>query len=107
MKSIALDLMGGMGWDGVAMVEFKLDEKDGKPKLMEVNGRFGQLPLSIAPGVGFPCLPCTMATEGDGEPVFGDGVWVGCRPARAILWDLLLSAASLRDGGGREGLRWN
>jgi len=82
------------------MVDFKLDAKDGAPKLMEVNGRFGQLPLSIAPGVGFPCLPCTMATEGSGDPVFGDGAWVGCGLARAIFRDLLLSVASLRDGGG-------
>lgn len=99
--------MGGMGWHDVAMVEFKLDTKDGGPKLVEVKGRFGLLPLLIAPGVGFPCLPCTMATEENVDPVFGDGAWVGCRPARAIPRDLLLSAASLRDGRGRERWRWN
>ena len=100
MKNITLDLMGGMGWHGVAMVEFKLDINDGVPELMEVNGRFGQLPLSIAPGVDLPYLPCTMATEGGGDPVFEDCARVGCRPARAILRDLLLSVASLKDGGG-------
>ena len=93
-----------MEWHGVAMVDFKLDAKDGVPELMEVNGRFGQLPLSIAPGVGFPdvgfaYLPGTMATEGDVDPVFGDCARVGCRPVRAILRDLLCHAA-LRDGGG-------
>ena len=72
--------------------------------LIEVTGRFGQLPLSIAPGVGFPCLPCTMVTEGDVDPAFGDCARVGCRPVRAILRDLLCHAASLRNGGGGSGV---
>ena len=37
------------------MVEFKLDERDGLPKLMEINGRFwGSLQLAIDAGVNFP-----------------------------------------------------
>ena len=86
------------------MVDFKLDAKDGVPELMAVNGRFGQLPLSIAPGVDLPYLPCTMVTEGDVDPVFGDCARVGCRPVRAILRDLLCHAASLRNGGGGSGV---
>jgi hypothetical protein len=41
-----------------------------------------------------------MTAEGGIDPAYGDGARVGCRPARAILRDLLLSVASLRDGGG-------
>ena len=78
--------------------------------LIEVTGRFGHPPLSIAPGVGFPIVGFSgvgfpyllhkMVTEGDVDPVFGDCARVGCRPVRAIPRDLLRHAASLRDGGG-------
>ena len=39
------------------MVEFKVDERDNIPKLMEINGRFwGSLQLAIDAGVDFPAL---------------------------------------------------
>lgn len=42
-------------WHGVAMVEFKQDRRDGRPKLMEINGRFwGSLQLAIDAGMDFP-----------------------------------------------------
>ena len=50
-----------IGWNGVAMVEFK---KKDKPCLMEINGRFwGSLPLAINAGVDFPYL-CTLMLLG-------------------------------------------
>ena len=50
-------LLKAVGWNGVAMVEFKRDQRDGKAKLMEINGRFwGSLQLAIACGVNFPSL---------------------------------------------------
>jgi predicted ATP-grasp superfamily ATP-dependent carboligase len=50
-------LLSAVGWDGVAMVEFKRDQRDGRAKLMEINGRFwGSLQLAIACGVDFPAL---------------------------------------------------
>ncbi len=50
-------LLSAVEWDGVAMVEFKRDRRDGKAKLMEINGRFwGSLQLAIACGVDFPSL---------------------------------------------------
>jgi predicted ATP-grasp superfamily ATP-dependent carboligase len=50
-------LLSAVGWDGVAMVEFKRDQRDGRAKLMEINGRFwGSLQLAIACGVDFPGL---------------------------------------------------
>jgi predicted ATP-grasp superfamily ATP-dependent carboligase len=63
-ESIAVDphareyserLLRDLHWHGVAMVEFKRDERDGLPKLMEINGRFwGSLQLAIEAGVDFP-----------------------------------------------------
>jgi predicted ATP-grasp superfamily ATP-dependent carboligase len=48
-------LLEELQWQGVAMVEFKVDSRDGVPKLMEVNGRFwGSLQLAIDAGVDFP-----------------------------------------------------
>jgi len=55
--SSAEKLLCALHWNGVAMVEFKRDERDGKPKLMEINGRFwGSLQLAIDAGVDFPNL---------------------------------------------------
>ena len=50
-------LLTAIGWKGVAMVEFKRDVRDGRAKLMEINGRFwGSLQLAISAGVDFPTL---------------------------------------------------
>jgi predicted ATP-grasp superfamily ATP-dependent carboligase len=96
LKNIALDLMEKIEWHGVAMVEFKLDKKDGEPKLMEINGRFwGSLPLSIASGVDFPYLLYKMVTEGDVEPVFEYKTGVKCR--WLIHGDILWFISSLND----------
>jgi len=66
----AVKLLKEMGWQGVAMLEFKLDEKSGKVKLIEVNGRFwGSLPLAIYAGVDFPYLLYKAVIEGDVNPV--------------------------------------
>ncbi len=46
---------GALDWTGVAMVEFKLDARDGVAKLMEINGRFwGSLQLADRRGRRFP-----------------------------------------------------
>jgi len=56
-------------WVGVAMAEFKVDPRDGRPKLLEVNPRFwGSLHHAIVCGVDFPWLLCRMAVEGDVDP---------------------------------------
>lgn len=61
----ATDLLGSIHWSGVAMVEFKYDEKENIHKLIEVNARFwGSLQLAISSGVDFPFLLFKMATGG-------------------------------------------
>ena len=48
-------LLIDMDWDGIAMVEFRLDEATGSYALMEVNGRFwGSLPTAMHAGAAFP-----------------------------------------------------
>lgn len=58
----AVKILGGNRWSGVAMVEFKIDQRDGIPKLMEVNARFwGSLQLAVSSGVDFPYLLYRLA----------------------------------------------
>ncbi len=63
-------LLDAFGWCGVAMVEYKLDERTGTPYLMEVNGRFwGSLQLAINAGVDFPSLLVDVALGNARPPV--------------------------------------
>lgn len=63
-------LLEHVGWNGVAMVEFKEDRETGTPYLMEVNARFwGSLQLAIDAGVDFPRLLVELATGQPVEPV--------------------------------------
>jgi predicted ATP-grasp superfamily ATP-dependent carboligase len=68
-KSYAL--LKVLGWQGVAMVEYKVDRRDGQPKLMEVNGRFwGSLQLAIDAGMNFPVLLYRLAMGEEVPPQF-------------------------------------
>lgn len=63
----SLALLRRFEWQGVAMIEYKVDATDGRPYLMEINGRFwGSLQLAIDAGVDFPRLLLDAAT---GKPV--------------------------------------
>lgn len=54
LLALAERLLGGLSYDGVAMVEFRVDEA-GRPFLMEINGRlWGSLALALHAGVDFP-----------------------------------------------------
>lgn len=65
----ATRLLEEIGWQGVAMVEFKQDSRDGVPRLMEINGRFwGSLQLAIDAGVDFPALLVDSVTGREVQP---------------------------------------
>lgn len=71
-------LLEHFGWQGVAMVEYKVDERTGTPMLMEINGRFwGSLQLAVDAGVDFPRLLIECA-EGR-PPAAPAGYQVGTR----------------------------
>jgi predicted ATP-grasp superfamily ATP-dependent carboligase len=62
-------LLESFGWRGVAMIEYKLDERTGTPFIMEINGRFwGSLQLAIDAGVDFPSL---LVARAEGDAVLG------------------------------------
>ena len=66
----SMALLRSYGWQGVAMVEYKLDSTTGDAYLMEVNGRFwGSLQLAIDAGVDFPRLLVDLTSGRAVEPV--------------------------------------
>ena len=79
----ATRLLGNVRWNGVAMVEFKIDERDNVPKLLEVNARFwGSLQLAVSSGVDFPFLLVRMAR---GDEISG---FVDYRMGMKVRWEL-------------------
>lgn len=80
IRDMARSLLQALKWFGVAMVEFKVDPRDGVPKLMEINPRFwGSLALAVEAGVNFPHLLYRMSRGEDFSPVERYKVGVRCR----------------------------
>lgn len=70
LRARAERFLAALDWHGPAQLEFKLDARDGAPRLIDVNTRFwGTLDLSIQAGANFPLLACHLATRGDVEPL--------------------------------------
>jgi len=72
-----LHLLHSVGWEGVAMVEFKRSAASGESYLMEVNGRFwGSLQLAVDAGVDFPRMLIDMLLKRPfmGTPPYRIGV---------------------------------
>ena len=63
-RDCAQRLLDDLRWQGIAMVEFKVDARDDVPRLMEINGRFwGSLQLAIDAGIDFPSILLETLTE--------------------------------------------
>ena len=95
IEDAAEQILTHVKYHGVAMVEFKYDEKKKKGWLIEVNPRFwGSIGLAIQSGVDFPYLLYRMAVDGDVPPVmeYVNGVKV-----RWIMGDLQGIAEQLKN----------
>jgi predicted ATP-grasp superfamily ATP-dependent carboligase len=80
IMELGLSLFKSLNWAGVGMVDFKVDPRDGIPKLMEINPRFwGSLQLAIVSGVDFPYLILRMARGESFEPILRYNVGKRCR----------------------------
>lgn len=80
LQELATRLLDRLDWHGPAQVEFKRDERDGEPKLMEINPRFwGTLDLAVRAGIDFPTLAVRLALDGDVEPCFDYRAGLRCR----------------------------
>lgn len=104
----AESLLSHLRWHGVAMVEFKRDDRDGSLRLMEINGRFwGSLQLAIDAGVDFPALVARMAQGEAVDPVLSYRVGVRTRwflgDLDALLAILTRSPARLHLPAGHPG----
>lgn len=63
-------IMSHLKWHGVAMVEFRIDQKTQKPYFLEINPRFwGSLNEAVCSGVDFPYLLYQVARNETVQPV--------------------------------------
>jgi len=80
LVKIAFHLLERIKWSGVAMVEFRIDKRDGTPKLMEINPRFwGSLQLSILAGADFPYMLYKLIMNDNLLPKLNFKCGVQCR----------------------------
>jgi len=71
MEAYSQKLLDYLGWNGVAMVEYKYDKLKKKGWFIEVNPRFwGSLALPYYSGMDFPYLYYKILKEGDIKPAF-------------------------------------
>ncbi len=65
MERTGAALLGSLGWNGVAEVDFRWDGQTAEPVLIEVNPRFwGGLTQSVASGWDYPYLLYRLAIDG-------------------------------------------
>ena len=71
MEKVAADLMGSLGWHGVAELDFRWEgTPEARPRLIEVNPRFfGGLIQSVESGWDYPWLLFQLAVKGHIDPV--------------------------------------
>jgi predicted ATP-grasp superfamily ATP-dependent carboligase len=89
-------LLAEMKWEGVAMVEYRVDDETGRHALMEVNGRFwGSLPTAMYAGAEFPFWLYRTSLDGARPPSLR--YRVGVR-ARSLAGDTKWLLDTIRSG---------
>lgn len=67
----ASNLLSKLKWNGVAMVEYRVDSRTNEPKFMEINPRFwGSLQTAVYSGIDFPYLLYKLGVENKCEDSF-------------------------------------
>ena len=97
LEAHALSVLRRIGWNGVAMLEYRRDPATRDFRLVELNARFwGSLHLALAAGVDFPRLLLDAWLGGrEPEPSWSPGV--RCR--QTIPGEVRHVWSVLRDGG--------
>ncbi len=79
LRERTIELLRRIGWRGIASVEYKLDPRDGRHRLMEINGRcFLVHGLPTRCGVNYPLLAWrehVLRETVSAEPNGWNGVW--------------------------------
>ncbi len=79
-EDIAVKLLQGIGWTGIGMVEFRRDNRDGVPKVIEINERLNaSTRLSYLSGVPIPQILYELYVDGKAKPVLDYKAGVRCR----------------------------
>jgi predicted ATP-grasp superfamily ATP-dependent carboligase len=95
LKDYGLKILKELKWHGVAMVEFRRDDRDGQFKFIEINPRFwGSLALSIFSGIDFPDLLLKMSQRKRIGKNFDYKTGIKCRwlfGDFSFLWSILFS----------------
>lgn len=101
LQEQSIALLQAIGWQGVAMVEYRFDPQCNRAVLMEINGRFwGSFPLAVQCGAGFALL--AHFVQGQGKELHLGGV-LGHHRCRMVgtevkrLFRLLLQPEKIRD----------
>ncbi|KQP23146.1 ATP-grasp domain-containing protein [Pseudorhodoferax sp. Leaf267] len=90
-------MCAAIGYTGIAMFEFKLDEASGDWVLLEVNARpWGSLPLPVALGVDFPYRLYRLLVHKEATPAVPYRVGVYGRNLVADIWQLRVLLPRLR-----------
>jgi protein-tyrosine-phosphatase len=86
LHEAAVRLLRKLGYEGVAMVEFKVDPRSGQWVFIELNGRFwGSLPLALAAGADFPLALFLLMVEGKKPAPRDYRIGISCRNWHADL----------------------
>ena len=57
LQEQSIALLQAVGWQGIAMVEYRFDPQTGRAVLMEINGRYwGSYPLAMQSGANFALI---------------------------------------------------
>ncbi|HET9085350.1 MAG TPA: hypothetical protein VFN41_13200 [Candidatus Limnocylindrales bacterium] len=97
----ARQLLDALGYTGYSCTEFKVDPRDGVPKLMEVNARVNRSVLHpLASGINFPAILYRDLMLGEAPEA------PGLLPGRAYWIDLAGDIRYSVRGWRSEGLTW-
>jgi predicted ATP-grasp superfamily ATP-dependent carboligase len=100
LRDRTLALLRHIGWQGMASAEYKLDPRDGRLRLIEVNGRcFATAALALRAGVNYALLAWQEAAHGAPRPASPNG-WQG------VLIDLRLDLLNAALFHRQERLSW-
>jgi predicted ATP-grasp superfamily ATP-dependent carboligase len=80
LREPTLELLSHVGWRGMASAEYKLDPRDGRYRLIDINARpFLMQGLALRAGVNYPLLAWREAVSGEKVKASyngWNGVWI-------------------------------
>jgi len=110
MQDNLIALAREMHWHGIIMADFRLDERDNTPKLLDVNPRFWfSLHQAIAADIEFPYLLYRIAIDDDIQPIedYKTGIRTGYLWRYAMLPQTRLHGAAKKPDAVKQSQEYN